>query len=100
MAANISMMLHGPEPNFHIEAPFPIHCVPHAGVVGAFYWTLRMGSGWDPRPTEQYPKGRQIEGTSAWQSLPDYPFRVWSYLEMIVEGIAIPLNSTVTGLCP
>ena len=19
-------------------------------VVGAFYWTLRMGSGWDPRP--------------------------------------------------
>ena len=37
-------------------------------VEGAFYWALRMGSGWDPRPTDGYPKGRQLWGTSASKS--------------------------------
>ena len=31
-------------------------------VGGAFYWTLRMGSGWDPRPTDAAPDGRQRDG--------------------------------------
>lgn len=30
------------------------------GVVGQFYWTARMGSGWEPRPTPEYPHGHQV----------------------------------------
>ena len=67
------------------------------GLVGSFYWTLRMGSGWDPRPTDNHPDGRQREGTSAWRSARDYPFRVWSFLEMAAAGVATPLNRSVSG---
>ena len=56
-------------------------------VVGAFYWTLRMGSGWDPRPTDAFPDGRQTPGTSEGKSLPGFPFKVWSLLEMAEHGI-------------
>ena len=66
---------------------------------GAFFWTLRMGSGWDPRPTEQYPHGRQLDGTSAWKSASGYPFKVWSLLEMGRVGIAGPLNGKYEGTC-
>ena len=58
-----------------------------SSVVGAFYWTLRMGSGWDPRPTDEYPDGHQLEGTSDSSSLPGFPFKVWSLLEMAEHGI-------------
>ena len=68
-------------------------------VVGHYYWTLRMGSGWDPRPTNAHPKGRQLEGTSASRSLPDYPFRVWSLLEMASLGIATRLDASYEGTC-
>ena len=30
------------------------------GVVGQFYWTLRMGSGWQPMATAQCPNGCQV----------------------------------------
>ena len=53
-------------------------------VVGAFYWTLRMGSGWDPRPDAP---ARQAAGSSASRSLPSYPFKVWSLLEMAAHGV-------------
>ena len=56
-------------------------------VIGSFYWTLRMGSGWDPRPTDEYPDGHQLEGTSDSSSLPGFPFKVWSLLEMAEHGI-------------
>jgi len=68
-------------------------------VAGAFFWTLRMGSGWDPRPTEAFPNGRQLEGTSAWKSLEGYPFPVWSLLEMANAGVAAPLDSAYDGAC-
>jgi len=29
-------------------------------VVGFFFWSLRMGSGWDPRPSSTHPAGRQV----------------------------------------
>jgi len=61
---------------------------------GAFFWTLRMGSGWDPRPTADFPRGRQLDGSSAWRSLPSYPFAVWSLLEMAAAGVASPLNGS------
>ena len=67
----------------------------HSG--GAFFWTLRMGSGWDPRPTKAHPHGRQVDGSSAWRSLPGYPFPVWSLLEMGVAGVATPLNLSYTA---
>ena len=68
-------------------------------VRGAFFWTLRMGSGWDPRPAAGYPHGRQLEGTSAWKSLANYPFKVWSLLELTAAGVATPLNLPYEGTC-
>ena len=68
-------------------------------VIGSFFWTLRMGSGWDPRPTEAHPHGRQVEGTSAFKSLPDYPFGIWSLMEMMNAGVATPLNRSYAGAC-
>jgi hypothetical protein len=68
-------------------------------VIGHFFWTLRMGSGWDPRPTDTHPRGRQVEGTSSSRSLKDYPFRIWSLLEMKRLGIATPLNRSYAGAC-
>lgn len=67
-------------------------------VVGHFYWTLRMGSGWDPRPTEASPNGRQIEGTSASKSVPGFPFKVWSLLEMAENGIITSVQHADGGL--
>jgi len=58
-----------------------------------------MGSGWDPRPTATHPHGQQLDGSSAWRSLPAYPFPVWSLLEMAVVGVATPLNHSYTGAC-
>ena len=69
------------------------------GLVGAFFWTLRMGSGWDPRPTEESPRGRQLPGSSAWHSLADYPYPVWSLLEMARLGVAAPLDVSYAGTC-
>ena len=68
-------------------------------VLGHFYWTLRMGSGWDPRPSETHPRGRQVEGTSPSRSLPGFPFRVWSLLEMASLGIATPFDRSYEGAC-
>jgi len=68
-------------------------------VIGSFYWTLRMGSGWDPRPTEESPGGQQVHGSSAYRSFASYPFRVWSLLEMQAAGVALPLNSSFEGTC-
>ena len=68
-------------------------------VGGAFFWTLRMGSGWDPRPSDAHPHGQQADGTSAWKSLPGYPFPVWSLLEMADAGVAAPLNASYAGTC-
>jgi hypothetical protein len=71
---------------------------PH--VVGAFYWTLRMGSGWDPRPTAGAPDGRHVDGATPWRSLDGYPFKVWSLLEMAAASIAGPLDgSHLDGAC-
>jgi len=66
---------------------------------GAFFWTLRMGSGWDPRPSAKFPHGQQLAGTSAWKSFPEYPFKVWSLLEMAEHGIATPLNLSYASAC-
>ena len=70
---------------------------PH--VVGHFYWTLRMGSGWDPRPTADHPNGRHVDGSSPTRSLPGYPFRVWSLMEMAELGIATRLDASYEGTC-
>ena len=64
------------------------------GFSGSFFWTLRMGSGWDPRPSDGHPHGRQVDGSSAWRSLAGYPFPVWSLLELAAAGVAPPLNGS------
>mmetsp|Transcript_22038 Transcript_22038/g.47472 ORF Transcript_22038/g.47472 Transcript_22038/m.47472 type:complete len:566 (-) Transcript_22038:346-2043(-) len=68
-------------------------------VRGAFFWTLRMGSGWDPRPFSEHPNGQQVSGTSAWKSLAAYPFKVWSLLELKANGIASRLDLPYVGTC-
>merc|ERR1719424_111821 len=45
------------------------------GFSGAFFWTLRMGSGWDPRPTKAHPHGRQVDGSSRGARCPATPSR-------------------------
>lgn len=68
--------------------------------VGQHHWALRMGSGWDPRPSTDAPQGRQVPG-SAWnQALPQFNDAVWGLGELIRLGIARPLRQlNVTGVC-
>jgi len=67
-------------------------------VRGAFYWTLRMGSGWDPRPgADGGPT--QLDGTSAARSLPDFPFKVWSLLEMARAGVVTRIDEPRADAC-
>lgn len=70
------------------------------GSFGQYYWALRMGSGWDPRPSAQWPAGRQVPG-SAWDtSLPGFGPTVWSLGELIRVGVAAPLSSlAIEGVC-
>ena len=41
----------------------------------------------------------KLAGTSASRSLPDYPFRVWSLMEMAALGIATRLDVSYAGAC-
>ena len=70
------------------------------GAVGQHHWTLRMGSGWEPRPTAENPAGAQVPG-SAWnKSLPSFSEAVWSLGELIRHGVAQPLAAlNITGVC-
>ena len=70
------------------------------GPVGQHHWSLRMGSGWDPRPTAAAPAGAQAAG-SAWnQSLASFPFAVWNLGDLLRVGVARPLAQlSVTGVC-
>ena len=70
------------------------------GAVGQHHWTLRMGSGWEPRPSAENPSGGQVPG-SAWnQSLPGFDDAVWSLGDLMRVGVAQPLKElNVTGIC-
>lgn len=70
------------------------------GAVGQHHWALRMGSGWDPRPTVDAPDGAQVPG-SAWnESLPGFGEAVWNLGDLIRVGVARPLAQlAVTGVC-
>ena len=71
---------------------------PH--VVGFFFWSLRMGSGWDPRPSSTHPAGRQLFGSAADVSLPGYSFGAWSFLELLRHRILAPPSAMeVRGRC-
>jgi aryl-phospho-beta-D-glucosidase BglC (GH1 family) len=71
------------------------------GTVGHFYWTLRQGSGWDPRPNAtkdpKFNGGHQMEGTAWDKSLKSFGTRNWNLGELIREGIA--KRPAVTGIC-
>jgi hypothetical protein len=70
------------------------------GASGHFYWNFRMGSGWDPRPTDAAPRGRQLPGSSANRSLPGFRYPAWNFLELLERGIVRPLSSlNIRGLC-
>ena len=70
------------------------------GASGHFYWNLRMGSGWDPRPTPDSPRGRQLPGSSAYSARPGFRFSAWSFLALLQRGIVRPPGELrVQGLC-
>ena len=67
---------------------------------GFYFWNFRMGSGWDPRPTAEWPKGHQVGSSAANRSLPTYALTSWNFLELRAAGIIVPLASLeVTGRC-
>ena len=71
---------------------------PH--VVGLFFWSVRMGSGWEPRPSGTHPAGRQLLGSTADVSLPGYTFGAWSFLELLRHRILAPPSAMeVRGRC-
>lgn len=73
---------------------------PAAGASGQHHWALRMGSGWDPRPTGEAPGGAQAPGTAWDRSAASFPYAVWSLGELFRVGIAKPLAElAVTGVC-
>eukprot|EP01062_Namystynia_karyoxenos_P004652 TRINITY_DN11656_c0_g1_i1.p1 TRINITY_DN11656_c0_g1~~TRINITY_DN11656_c0_g1_i1.p1 ORF type:complete len:642 (+),score=158.46 TRINITY_DN11656_c0_g1_i1:75-1928(+) len=70
------------------------------GTVGMFYYSLRMGSGWDPRPSSEFPNGRQVNGTAWDTSIPSYASRHWNLGELKRLGIVRPFASyEIAGLC-
>ena len=71
-----------------------------AGTQGQHHWALRMGSGWDPRPSAQAPAGAQAPGTAWNTSAPGFWPAVWSLGELARLGVAVPLAQLqVTGVC-
>ena len=77
-----------------------LYSAPAAGASGQHHWALRMGSGWDPRPTEAAPSGAQAAGTRWDQSAPGFWPAVWSLGDLIRVGVARPLAELgVQGVC-
>lgn len=70
------------------------------GPVGQHHWALRMGSGWDPRPTASAPMGAQVPGTAWDRSAAGFSAAVWNLGELVRVGVARPLAELkVTGVC-
>jgi hypothetical protein len=77
-----------------------LFATPAAGASGQHHWALRMGSGWDPRPTEAAPNGAQAAGTAWNHSAPGFWPAVWSLGDLIRVGVARPLAELdVQGVC-
>ena len=60
------------------------------GVSGLYYWNFKMGSGWDPQPTATQPGGGYVPGAASGRSLPTYGLTSWSFLDLVLAGIARP----------
>ena len=59
------------------------------GTTGHYYWTIRQGSGWDPRPNASSNpmfSGHQLKGTA------------WNHSLKSFKGVAKPVVA-VTGVC-
>lgn len=70
------------------------------GAVGQHHWALRMGSGWDPRPTDANPNGTQVAGTAWDHSRPGFGPAVWNLGDLIRVGVARPMSAlNITGVC-
>ena len=67
---------------------------------GLYFWNFRMGSGWDPRPTTEWPNGHQVGSSAANRSLPTYGLTSWNFLELLAHHIVVPLSTLgITGRC-
>jgi hypothetical protein len=72
-----------------------------AGTTGHYYWTIRQGSGWDPRPnasTNPMFSGHQLKGTAWNRSLRSFRTRNWNLGELVRVGVAKP-PVVVHGVC-
>ena len=70
-----------------------------AGTTGHYYWAMRMGSGWDPRP-EAAESGHQIKGTAWNLSLKSYGDRTWNLGELARVGAVKSVGGlNTTGVC-
>lgn len=70
--------------------------------VGQYYWALRMGSGWDPRPNISGvdPQTHQRNGTAWDTSLKSFGDRVWNLGELARVGIVKSVGAlSVMGVC-
>jgi hypothetical protein len=71
------------------------------GTTGQYYWAMRMGSGWDPRPdSKAATTGYQIEGTAWDTSLKSFRDRTWNLGELARVGIVKSVGKLgVKGVC-
>jgi len=69
------------------------------GTTGHYYWAMRMGSGWDPRP-EAAAGGHQVKGTAWDRSLKSYGDRTWNLGELARVGVVKSLGGlNTTAVC-
>ena len=69
---------------------------------GGYYWAARMGSGWQPIPSDEFPDGHQVTGSAYNTSLSTYPFCAWSLTELKRLNLILPINQmglTSNSIC-
>ena len=70
------------------------------GSEAAYFFSLRMGSGWDPRPSIGSPNGTQAPGTSISKSFNDSLVQHWSLLALNEAGVTrSPAQLNISGRC-
>lgn len=60
--------------------------------VGQTYWTARMGSGWQAKPSDAFPDGHQVAGTAYNASTTGFRFRSWNLTELVRNQLVVPMN--------
>ena len=71
--------------------------VPGGHTAGQYYWTIRQGSGWDPRPNATR---AQLVDTAWNKSLTSFGTRNWNLGELARVGVVKPIpDLAISGVC-